>query len=423
MNWTTDGPIIKSRLDTDFYKFTMGQFVFRRYRDVEVTFSLINRSGAPLARFIREDDLRRELDSVIRTPPSNNTELNYLRGIINEDGDRIFREDYLQFFREMKLPPYNLERIGDDYKLDFSGPWSTVMHWEVPSLAIVNEPYCQGQLKKMSRFERDAVYADGVARLAEKIKLLRRYPEITLSDFGTRRRFSGPWQDYIVGILAEELPKQLLGTSNVFLAMKHGLLPVGTSAHELPMVIAAIAFAKADGSRPDSEILRDAQNEVLAGWYNMYGHGLSIALTDTFGSDFFFRTAPPWVARDWKGTRQDSGDPFAYGEKAIAWYQRHGVEPKDKLIVFSDQLNVPLIIKLHLYFRGRIGHTFGIGTNLTNDLGLKPISIVVKAAKANGRSTVKLSDNLAKAMGEPEEVERYKRAVGYTNTQAIECVS
>ncbi|MEK7211786.1 MAG: nicotinate phosphoribosyltransferase, partial [Patescibacteria group bacterium] len=162
MNWTTDGPIIKSRLDTDFYKFTMGQFVFRRYRDVEVTFSLINRSGAPLARFIREDDLRRELDSVIRTPPSNNTELNYLRGIINEDGDRIFREDYLQFFREMKLPPYNLERIGDDYKLDFSGPWSTVMHWEVPSLAIVNEPYCQGQLKKMSRFERDAVYADGV---------------------------------------------------------------------------------------------------------------------------------------------------------------------------------------------------------------------------------------------------------------------
>lgn len=421
MKWTHEGPIITSLLDTDFYKFTMGQMVFRRYQDIEVTFSLINRSKAPLAHFIREEDLRRELDEV-RKLSFNNTELHYLRGT-NEYGDRMFGEDFLEFLRRMELPPYALERAGDDYRLEFSGKWPQVMHWEIPALYITSKLYYHGQLEKMSRFERDAVYATGIARLMEKIKKLRQYPAITLSDFGTRRRFSGSWQDYLISVLAEELPQQLRGTSNVFYAMKYGLLPMGTSAHEPFMVAAAAAFAEADGNRPDSEILSGAQNEVLREWYELYGLGLSVALTDTFGSEFFFRTAPADVARDWKGTRQDSGDPSDRGERTLEWYKRHGVQPKDKFIVFSDQLNVDLMIELHRRFHGRIGHTFGIGTNLTNDLGLKPISIVVKASKANGRSTVKLSDNLAKAMGNPEEVERYKKAAGYTNTKTVKCVS
>ena len=421
MNGTDKGPIIKSLLDTDFYKFTMGQLVFQRYPDVEVAFGLINRSHASLARFIREDDLRRELDHV-RSLRLNNSELHYLRGT-NEYGERMFREDFLQFLRELELPPYDLERVGDDYRLEFSGPWSKVTYWEIAALSIISELYYRSQLEEMSRFERDAIYAEGTARLLRKIKVLRQYPEITLSDFGTRRRFSGAWQDYLIGVLAEELPTQLRGTSNVLYAMKHGLLPMGTSAHELSMVAAALAFAGSGGDRPDAEILREAQNEVLHGWYDLYGSGLSIALTDTFGSDFFFRTAPAEVARDWKGTRQDSGDPANYGEKALDWYRKHGVQPKDKLVVFSDQLRVELMIGLHWRFRGRIGHTFGIGTNLTNDLGLKPISIVIKTSRANGRSTVKLSDNLAKSMGDPEEVERYKQAAGYTNTAAVECVS
>lgn len=422
MNWAHEGPIVKSLLDTDFYKFTMGQLVFRCYRDIEVVFSLINRSRVPLASFIREDDLRRELDNVQKLR-FNNSELHYLRGT-NEYGDRMFGEDFLQFLRDdIELPSYDLRRVGDDYQLEFSGPWQSVMYWEIPALAIVNELYYRAQLEKMSRFERDMVYGNGITRLAEKIKMLRQYPDVTLSDFGTRRRFSGAWQDYIIGVLAEELPKQLRGTSNVFCAMKHGLLPMGTSAHELPMVVVAIAFARANGNMPDSEILSNAQNEVLLDWYDLYGLGLSIALSDTFGSDFFFRTAPVNVARDWKGTRQDSGDPYKYGEKAVEWYRRHEVQPMNKLIVFSDQLRVELMIGLHRHFRGRIGHTFGIGTNLTNDLGLKSISIVVKSSKANGRSTVKLSDNLAKAMGDSEEVERYKQAAGYTNIETVECVS
>lgn len=421
MNWTHEGPIVKTLLDTDFYKFTMGQLVFRRYRDVEVTFSLINRSKVPLAHFIREDDLRRELDNMQKLR-FNNSELHYLRGT-NEYGDRMFSEDFLRFLRDMELPSYNLRQVDGNYQLEFSGPWQKVMYWEIPALSIVNELYYRAQLEKLSRFEQDTVYATGIARLAEKIKALRQYPEITLSDFGTRRRFSNKWQDYLIGILAKELPNQLRGTSNVLYAMKHGLLPMGTSAHELPMVIAAMAFAKTDNDTHDLKVLSDAQNEVLREWYDLYGFGLSIALSDTFGSDFFFRTAPTSVANDWKGTRQDSGDPYKYGEKAVQWYKRHNIEPKDKLIVFSDQLHVELMIRLHSQFQGRIGHTFGIGTNLTNDLGLKPISIVVKTSKANGRSTVKLSDNLAKAMGDPKEINRYKQAAGYTNIEAMECVS
>lgn len=420
MNFTREGPIIQSRLDTDFYKFTMGQMVFRHYPDIEVKFKLINRSKAPLAELIREKDLRHELDSARRIHLTN-SEFHYIHDT-NEYGDRMFREDFLEFFRNMELPPYKLARVGNDYSLEFVGSWAKVMHWEIPALAIVSELYYRAQLEKMSRSERDAVYATGIARLMGKIKTLRQHPEITISDFGTRRRFSYLWHDYEIGVLAEELPKQFRGTSNVFLAMKHELLPTGTSAHEPQMVVAALAFAGADGRRTDSEILNEAQNEVLHRWYDLYGQGLSIALTDTFGSQFFFRTAPERVAQNWKGTRQDSGDPFKYGEWAIRWYKRHGVNPKDKIIIFSDQLNVELITNLHVHFRGRIGHTFGIGTNLTNDLGFKPISIVIKAAEANGRSTVKLSDNPAKAMGDPEEVERYKRAAGYASTESVECI-
>ena len=421
MNWKNEGAIVSSLLDTDFYKFPMGQLIFRSYSNVEVEFGLINRSGAPLARFIREEELRDELDQV-RSLRFNNSELHYLRGT-NEYGERMFGEDFLQFLKNLQLPPYRLERVGDSYRLSFAGTWAAVTYWEIPALAIVNELYYRSQLDAQSRFDQDVTQAAGISRLREKIGRLREYPAITFSDFGTRRRFSGAWHDYLVGALAEELPAQFRGTSNVHLAMKHGLLPMGTSAHELPMVVAALAFAEADKTQDPEEILAGAQQEVLQGWWNLYGTGLSIALTDTFGSPFFFRTAPEYVARDWKGTRQDSGSPFSYGEQAINWYAKYGVDPLSKLTVFSDQLDVQRMVDLHLAFRGRLGHTFGIGTNLTNDVGFNPISIVIKTLKANGRSTVKLSDNLAKALGNSDEVERYKKAAGYTNTESAECVS
>lgn len=424
-----DGRIIQSLLDTDFYKFTMGQFIFRYYRGVNVTFRLINRSGVPLARMINEKELRAELDHV-RTLRFTNSELHYLRGT-NEYGERMFSEDYLEFLKNMELPEYKLERVGDTYELEFNSPWETVTYWEIYALAIIKQLYREAQLRQMSLLEQDAVYATGITRLLNKIKILRQYPGLTFSDFGTRRRFSFAWQDYVVETTARELPKQFRGTSNVYLAMKHGLLPMGTNAHEVPMVAAALAFtandeiiARGGAGLFDTDVLVGAQNEVLDRWYELYGEGLSIALTDTFGSDFFFRTAPEYMARYWKGTRQDSGDPIKYGLKALDWYKEYGVDTREKLIVFSDQLNVELMVRLYHIFINRINTTYGWGTDLTDDLGFSdPFSIVVKVAEVNGRSAVKLSDNLAKAMSDPAEIERYKAAAGYTSTLAVECKS
>jgi nicotinate phosphoribosyltransferase len=411
MRWEANQPefIINSLLDTDFYKFTMGQLIFRRYREVEVTFSLINRAKIPFAKFFSEADLRRELDHA-RKVRMTNSNLHYLRGT-NEYSDRMFQEDYLQFLRDMELPNYSLEQVGDDFKLEFTGLWPKVTYWETLAMSIICELYSRAQMLSLSRFERDAVYAQGVKNLLEKIRLYKKYPKLTLSDFGTRRRFSGAWQRYVDSVLAEELKGQFRGTSNTLCADEFDLTPMGTKAHELDMVIAALAFMNPDNGLSDEEILTEAVKESNTAWWQLYGHGLSIALPDTFTTDFFLRVAPEMVANDWKGSRQDSGDPFKYGEKMINWYLRHGADPEDKLTVFSDKLNPARAVKIHEHFYGTLGNTFGIGTDMTNDLGLSSAEIVVKASRVNGVSTVKLSDDPGKAMGHPDVVRRYQNAI------------
>lgn len=409
-------PVIHSLLDTDFYKFTMGQLVFHRYRDVPVTYSFMNRTkDVPLAELIDEGEFRKELDYV-RKLKFSNSDLHYLRGT-NEYSERMFKEDYLEFLKTLELPEYRLLRVGDTYQLEFYGSWSTAIYWETFALSIVNELYNRSFLDKMTRFERDTIRAEGIRRVGEKISLLEMFPDsgITFSDFGTRRRFSREWQDYVVQTLAEELPaKQFLGTSNVHLAMKHGLVPMGTSAHEMYMVLSGLMHGS------DEEILA-SHNQVLKDWWSEYGHGLSIALTDTYGTDFFFRDMTAEQARAWKGLRQDSGDPMKFGEKALAFYAKHGIDAKEKLLVFSDGLEIDTILKIARRFEGGIKTTFGWGTNLTNDLGIQPISLVVKATEACGHGTVKLSDNLAKAMGRHEDIERFKRIFGYTETLEEKC--
>lgn len=404
----------RSLLDTDFYKFTMGQIVFRRYREVPVRYAFKNRTkGIPLADLIPEKDLRRELDSV-RELRMNTTALHYLRGT-NEYSERMFSEDYLQFLRDLRLPPYELQRVGDTYRLEFPGKWSEAIYWETFALSIINELYYGALVSNRSCFEKELIEAEGKIRLGRKIAILKENPEIVFTDFGTRRRFSRAWQDCVVGVCKEELsPFQFRGTSNVYLAMKYGLVPMGTSAHEMFMVMAGLR----QGS--DEEI-RDSHNEVLKSWWQEYGYGLSIALTDTYGSDFFFRDMTPDQAREWKGLRQDSGDPIEFGEKAIAFYERNGIDPREKMIVFSDGLDVDAMLKIHRRFKGRIKTTFGWGTNLTNDLGLKALSLVVKVSEACGNPTVKLSDNLAKAMGRQEDIERFKRIFGYVGDNFQEC--
>jgi nicotinate phosphoribosyltransferase len=406
-------PIIQSLLDTDFYKFTMGHWVFKRYPDVPVRYAFTNRTArVRLADYIDAADLRRELDHV-RTLRVNPSELHYLRGT-NEYGAGIFSEAYLQFLQTLRLPPYELACVDGTYQLEFSGAWSEAIYWETLALSIINELYYRTLLARLSAFERDAVMATGTLRLADKIQLLRTRPDITFSDFGTRRRFSGSWQAYVVRALAQEIPAQLLGTSNTALAMQYGLLPVGTLAHEMFMVMAGIMADHDD-------TIRASHNRVLQEWWAEYGPGLSIALTDTYGSAFFFRDMTAEQARLWKGLRQDSGDPMAFGEQAIAFFERHGIDPRDKLIVFSDGLDLDTISKLADHFAGRIRVSFGWGTNLTNDLGLAALSLVIKVVEANGQRTVKLSDNLAKATGEAHDIERFKRIFGYTVTTFEEC--
>ena len=405
--------IITSLLDIDFYKFTMGQLVLHRYPDVLVRYAFKNRtSSVKISEFVSEEDLRHELDEA-RKLRFNNSELHYLRGT-NEYGGRMFEEDYLEFLRGFELPEYRLEVVDGELVIEVAGRWCETIYWETIILAIVNELYNDALMSRLSRFEREAVQAEGVLRLKRKIKKLRAKPKLRFSEFGTRRRFSGEHQDYVVGVLAEEIPEQLLGTSNVLLAMKHGLLPMGTSAHEMPMTMTGIMHGS------DDEILA-SHNRALQDWWDEYGWGLSIALTDTFGTDFFFRDMTKEQAHDWKGLRQDSGDPMVFGKKALAFYEGHGVDPKDKLLIFSDGLDVDTMIRIHGEFSEAIGVTFGWGTNLTNDVGFAPLSLVVKIVEANGHGAVKLSDNMAKAIGSSEDIERFKRIFGHTDTTFEEC--
>lgn len=407
-------PIIRSLLDVDFYKFTMGQFVFSKYPDVRVKYAFKNRTKAvKIAKSIDLDELRGELEAARRLRFTN-TDLHYLRGT-NEYGERMFQEPYLAFLRGFALPEFNLERNGGDLVLEFEGRWAEAIYWETVALAIVSELYYRKQFAGLTRFERDVIFAEGKIRLAEKIRRLRERADITFTDFGTRRRFSYEWQRYVVEVLAQELPTQFLGTSNVRLAADFDLLPMGTNAHELAMVLAGVMGDSDEG-------LRSAQERVLDLWWELYGWGLSIALPDTFGSDFFFRIFGPERAHAWKGMRQDSGDPIKFGEELIKFYAVHGVDAKEKLLIFSDGQTVESIIACAAHFRGRIKTSFGWGTNLMNDLGLDPISIIVKPVEANGRGLVKLSDNLAKAIGRPEDIEEAMRAFGYTSTMYQECV-
>ncbi|MYB31755.1 MAG: hypothetical protein F4Y20_04300 [Acidobacteria bacterium] len=231
---------------------------------------------------------------------------------------------------------------------------------------------------------------------------LREHPGIRFASFGTRRRFSRSWQFALEERLAGALPDQFTGTSCVASAFQHGLVPVGTIAHEVFMVGAAVG----DGS---DESIRGSQRRMLDAWWEMYGEPFSLFLTDTWGSEFFFADGGEARARRFRGVRQDSGDPAAFGERAIRWYQDCGVDPRRKSLVFSDGLELADILELESRFAGRIGVSYGWGTNLTNDCGVPNYSLVVKPVAANGRPLVKLSDNPGKSTGSPAEIRRYRR--------------
>lgn len=404
-------PIIHSLLDTDFYKFTMGQIAHHLFPDVHVVYGFKNRTArVKLADFISEKTLRFELDSA-RKLKFKESEIKYLRSIKRSGGNQMFYEEYLQFLSSVSLPDYSLRVVGGQFELEFNGPWQTTIYWETLALSIINELYYRALVSMRG----GGVFGEGNARLNEKISELLNHPCVKFIEFGTRRRFSGLWQDYVVKTLAKKLPQNMLGTSNVLCAMKYNLKPVGTMAHEMFMVYAALASE-------DDDTLRASHNRVLVDWEKDYEPDLLIALTDTFGTDFFFRDMTHKQAERWNGLRQDSGDPIEFGEKAIAFYEKFGINPSTKTLVFSDGLNLNKVIEITNHFQERVNVLFGWGTNLTNDLGLAPLSLVVKVTKANGNGTVKLSDNLAKAMGSPKDVEQYRRVFSHKVNHFDKCV-
>lgn len=252
----------------------------------------------------------------------------------------------------------------------------------------------------------EQLHAEGDKRLDEKITYFQANPDIKVAEFGTRRRFSWSWQRHVTERLQQECPDNFVGTSNVALAMKLGCRAIGTFAHELPMVYAGIADA-------EGEDIRDSHDEMLNDWYETYGANLSIALSDTFGSDFFFEGFGGLRAMEWRGTRHDSGDPIEYGEKTIDFYEQHNIDPNHKTVVFSDGLDIEKVDRIARTFRGRLGFMFGIGTDLTNDLGLEPLNIVMKATHVrlpDGQEAdlVKLSDNAGKHTGPEEKIKEYQ---------------
>jgi len=404
--WKID-PIVRSLIDTDFYKLLMCQSVFHNRPDVQVTFSLINRSHhVPLAKLIDEGELREQLDH-IRSLSLTRGESTWLRGNTFYGKRQMFRPDFMEWFENLRLPPYFLERVGDQYELTFEGSWPEVMLWEIPALAVLMELRSRAVLDDMKKFELQVLYARATAKLWEKIERLRDQPGLKIADFGTRRRHSFLWQDWCVQAMSEGLGDRFTGTSNCLIAKNRDLEAIGTNAHELPMVYAALA--------EDDAALARAPYDVLADWHEEHEGNLRIILPDTYGTEGFLERAPDWLA-GWTGIRIDSGDPERGAETAIDWWKTRGEDPTQKLVIFSDGLDEEKILELSRKFAGRVRVSFGWGTLLTNDFRgltpddrLAPFSLVCKAVSANGRSTVKLSDNPNKAMGPESEIARYKR--------------
>jgi nicotinate phosphoribosyltransferase len=438
-NWELD-PITRSLLDTDFYKLLMLQFIWKHFPRTRVTFTLQNRtSSVRLANLVGMDALEEQLKTTQKLT-FHKSELIWLAGNTFYGRQGIFEPGFLEWLeRDFRLSDFEVTTAGGQLSLRFEGPWTETTLWEIYALSIVDELKTRASFKRLSEFELDILYARAKTRLWEKMERLRGVPGLSLSDFGTRRRHSFLWQEYVVKAMSDVLGSRFTGTSNTFLAYKHDLEAIGTNAHELPMALAALAN--------DEQQLRTAQYRLLELWQQTYHGELLILLPDTFGTTQFLAHAPDWVA-DWTGQRADSKDPLAAGDEYIQWLTERGRDPRQKRLIASDALDVDRILELHAYFGGtlrngaraaqfqkaadflderrwnaepRIRFSAGWGTFLTNDFrncnplgdeSFDPVSLVCKLTEVDGRPAVKLSDNYAKALGPPEEIERYRRVFG-----------
>lgn len=403
-------PPVQSLLDIDFYKFTMGQFIHRFYPDNMVTFKLIVRDKAiRLWQYVNIDELRQSLEYV-SSLALRKTDLYYLRGMDLYDKN-MFSEDYLNFLKGLRLSSFSVKPVDGSLEVTFTARWCEVTFWETIAMAIISELYYRGIMRSMSEEEVYNLFVVANHRLQTNLLEIKATPDIRFADFGQRRRNGFLWHKYVIGEAKRVLGEQFTGTSDTYLAFHYDLAPIGTNAHELPMVVAAL-------SNTDQE-MRDSQYAILEKWQQVYGQGLRIILPDTFGSEQFFANAPSFLS-GWRGQRQDSGDPIVEGERYIKWLEVQNVDPKTKVTIFSDGLDVKPMKEISKYFKGRHISPFGWGTLLTNNVSgvipgnsdFRPFSMVIKVAEVDGRPCVKLSNNIEKATGPTSEVERYIKVFG-----------
>jgi len=388
--------IIPSLLDTDLYKFTMMQVVLHHFPGAQVEYRFKCRTpNVPLVEIL--DAIRDEITQLctLRFRPR---ELDYLRSL------RLIKSDFVDFLALFQLnakyitlgPATSASATQGEIEIIVRGPWLHTILFEIPVLAIVNELWFQ-------HTQRLPAYDEGRQRLEDKIRLITADPalaQMRVADYGTRRRFSRLWQDEVLLTLRSTLGEHFAGTSNVFYAMKHGLLPLGTMAHEYLQACQAL------GPR-----LRDSQVYGFETWAREYRGDLGIALSDVYGMDAFLRDFDLYFCKLFDGARHDSGDPFEWGEKLLRHYEKNRIDPRTKTLIFSDSLTVPLAIELFRRFGQRTRMSFGIGTNLTNDLGYQPLQIVLKMVRCNGQPVAKLSDAPEKTMCDDPAYLNYLRQV------------
>ncbi|MBA5689424.1 nicotinate phosphoribosyltransferase [Rugamonas apoptosis] len=388
-------PIVRSLLETDLYKFTMWQALLHGHPNSHTEYEFVCRNTPvfPLAEL--KEEVERELDHLC-TLAFAPDELDFLRTLRYMKSDFV---DFLTVFRfQRKFIQVSTE--GDRLLIHAAGPQVHVMAFEIFVLYIVNELYFR-------RFERDDALVEGRQRLAAKIARLKAFSQqpalrhpFEFSDFGLRRRFSAAWHDEVVFKLATEVPQYFKGTSNVYQARKFGLVPIGTMAREYMQSFQAFGVR-----------LRDFQKAALEDWVQEYRGDLGIALTDVVGMDAFLDDFDLYFAKLFDGLRHDSGDPVVWGEKALAHYGALRIDSNSKRLVFSDALDLDKALGLYRHFADRIMTGFGIGTHLTNDVGLTPLNIVMKLVACNGQSVAKLSDAPGKTLCKDETFLAYLRQV------------
>ncbi|NUF37907.1 nicotinate phosphoribosyltransferase [Acinetobacter lactucae] len=392
-------PIIHSLLDTDLYKFTMLQVVLHKFPQTHSVYHFrcrnLEDTVYPLVDIL--DDLNEQLDHLCNLKYKED-ELQYLRKL------RFIKSDFVDYLELFQLKRRFIQAsIDAEGRLDIriEGPMVQAMMFEIFVLAIVNELY-------FSRIKTDQVWAEGERRLQAKLELIQQYeksqqpndPPFLVSDFGTRRRYSFEWQKHVVAAFHKTVPNVFRGTSNVLLAKELNITPIGTMAHEFLQAFQALDVR-----------LRDFQKAALETWVQEYRGDLGIALTDVVGMDAFLRDFDLYFAKLFDGLRHDSGDPYEWGDKAYAHYRKLKIDTKTKMLTFSDGLDLPKAWELHQYFKDRFQVSFGIGTNLTNDMGQKPLNIVLKLVECNGQSVAKISDSPGKTMTDNDTFLAYLRQV------------